>query len=305
MARAMCELAHDSLLTIPGCRPFATTQPYVHAVSPVAIPEPAARIEGVPAQDDARENQMVWMFNLSVPPDRGRSDIDAYLDLEGHPEPIPFELKSATSDSVSTVRDFGPEHIAKWAHLHWLFAFYEADATTLRHCYYASPADMAAWIADKQQYVRPDEVLAQRVPQRITDEDLTEVMGPEADFSISDAKRIMKKQWKAAQYRERADLPNQRYSRSAMLEVLRERCGYVIRRGATLNNPHIAESYLIDQGLQPITKDHAARLRELVREYLANRAEQLKEGAVPAEDVVDPVILDQAAKAADTDDASA
>lgn len=164
---------------------------------------------------------------------------------------------------------------------------------------------MAAWIADKQQYVLPDEILAQRVPQRITDADLTEVMGESAVFSISDARRIMKRQWSATQYRERADLPGQRYSRKALLEVLRERCGYVIRRGATLNNPHIAESYLIEQGLQPITTEHAARLRELVREYLANRAEQLKEGTVPAEDAVDPVILDQAVKAADTDDASA
>lgn len=143
------------------------------------------------------------------------------------------------------------------------------------------------------------------MPQRITDADLTEVIGPDADFSISDARRIMKRQWSAARYRERADLPDERYSRSAMLEVLRERCGYVIRRGATLNNPHIAESYLIEQGLQPITKDHAAHLRELVREYLANRAAQLEEGTVPAEDAVDPVIADQAAKAADTDDASA
>jgi hypothetical protein len=35
----------------------------------------------VPVQDDSREQQMVALFNLTVPPDRGRSDIDAYLKL--------------------------------------------------------------------------------------------------------------------------------------------------------------------------------------------------------------------------------
>lgn len=86
---------------------------------------------------------MLNLFNLTVPPDRTRSGLDAILDLDDGSEPIPFELKSTTSKSVATVRDFGPDHIVKWRHLHWLFAFYERDATTLRHCYYASPADMA------------------------------------------------------------------------------------------------------------------------------------------------------------------
>ncbi|MFN6551421.1 hypothetical protein ACP6C7_12070 [Mycolicibacterium septicum] len=257
----------------------------------------------MPAQDDARENTMVALFNLYVPPGRSRGDIDAYLELEELDKPVPFELKSTTSDSVSTVRDFGPEHIAKWADLHWLFAFYESDAVTLRYCYYASPADMAGWIDDREQYVLPDYVLAKRAPEGITDADLTEVVGTADTFSVDAAKRIMKKQWKAAQYRAAADLPDGRYSRAAMLDLLRQRCGYVIRRGATLNNPHIAESYLSEQaGLEPITKNHAACVRQLVRAYLANRDALLEQGAVPTEDQVDPIIASQASAAA-TDEA--
>lgn len=248
---------------------------------------------------------MVALFNLYVPEDRRRDDIDAYLELEEYQDPIPFELKSTTSDSVSTVRDFGPEHIAKWVDLHWLFAFYESNGTTLRYCYYASPADMAGWIDEKEQYVRPDYVLAKRAPEGITDADLTEVVGPASDFAIADAKRIMKKQWKAQDYREGADLPDQRYSRAAMLDLLRQRCNYVIRRGATLNNPHIPESYLTEQAkLEPIIKNHAARVRELVRAYFEKRENELERGETPAEDKVDPVISDQAS-AAPTDDASA
>jgi hypothetical protein len=240
----------------------------------------------MPVQDDARENQMVWMFNLSVPPDRGRSDVDAFLEMDGQPEPIPFELKSATGNSVSTVRDFGPEHIAKWRHVHWLFAFYERGGKVLRHCYYASPADMADWIAGKEEYVRPDYVLAQRAAGNLTDSDLTEVPGDAADFSGADARRIMKNQWNADQYANSADRAGGRYSRAAMLKVLQNRCEYVIRRGATLNNPHIPESYLSDR-VQPITKDHAATVRELVGRYLTQRDVQIIAGQAPSASATD------------------
>lgn len=260
---------------------------------------PVGTIGVVPAQDDVRENQMVDLFNLMVPPNRGRSDIDAYLDLEGHPEPIPFELKSTTTGSVSTVRDFGPEHIQRWADLHWLFAFYERDGTKPLFCSYASPADMADWIERKQRYVRPDYVLAERAPQVITDDDLTKVVGSGTEFDKSDAFSIMKKQWSAEKYRDRADLPGRRYSRKVMLEILQERCGYVIRRGATLNNPHIEKSYFAAHDFEKITKEHAARLRELVQKYFAD----LKKGTTSAA-AVDPVIASQASKAAATEDAS-
>ena len=38
-------------------------------------------------------------------------------------------------------------------------------------------------------------------------------------------------------------------------------------RGSTLNNPHIAESYLAAK-TTPITSDHAATVRTLVQAYL-------------------------------------
>lgn len=258
----------------------------------------------MPAQDDARERQMLWMFNLRVPDDRTRGGLDALLDLEGHPSPIPFELKSTTSNSVSTVRDFGPEHISKWRHLHWLFAFYERDAETLRYCYYASPADMSDWIKDKQDYVRPDYVLAQQAPQKISDGDLDMVVGKGQKFTRDDARRIMKNQWSAEEYSTHADLPDGGYSRKAMLILLRERCEYVIRRGATLNNPHIPETYLSDR-VEPITKDHAATIRKLVQQYITSRADKIATGQQPAEDLIDPIIKDQASSAVATDDATA
>jgi hypothetical protein len=251
--------------------------------------------EDMPIQDDERERQMVMLFNLTVPEDRGRSDVDAYLELDDASDPIPFELKSTTRGSVSTVRDFGPEHIAKWRHLHWLFAFYSTGGTRLLHCYYASPVDMADWIKEKERYIRPDMVLAERVPALVTDEALTQVLGDGASFDLSDARLIMKDQWRLEQYRAAADLPGGHYSRARMVELLRLRCQYIIRRGATLNNPHIPKRYFADHHFERITRDHAAHLRRLVRASLAASV-----GAGP----VDPVVAAQA-RAAETDEATA
>jgi hypothetical protein len=245
----------------------------------------------VPVQDDSREQQAVALFNLTVAADRGRSDVDAYLKLAELPSPLPFELKSSTTDSVSTVRDFGPEHIAKWRHMHWIFAMYKADGTTLRHCYYASPGDMRDWIEEKEQYVRPDMLLAQHAPDLISDAILNDILGADDSFDIGDARLIMKNQWRAVEYQSNADLPGGRFSRERMVVLLRHRLAYVVRRGATLNNPHIPERYFAERELPRITEDHAATLRRLVREYIA-------EGAPAAP--IDPAIAAQA-KAAETD----
>ena len=69
-------------------------------------------------QDDSRENTLIELFELAQPQGRGRADVDAYLELDGLS--LPFELKSTSRGGVTTVRDFGPKHIEKWADEHWL-----------------------------------------------------------------------------------------------------------------------------------------------------------------------------------------
>ena len=220
----------------------------------------------MPVQDDVRESQMVQLFNLTVPEDRGRSDIDAHLNIDGRV--INFELKSTTSGSVSTVRDFGPDHIRKWRDdLHWIFAFYDKTGTRLQHCIYASPEDMEPWIAGKERYVRPDILLADSLPALVTDEMVTAILGEKDAYSLEDAQWIMKKQWSAAQYREQQDLEDG-YSLDRMTEILQQRARYVILRGATLNNPHIEARYF--NRFEKITEEHASKLRELVRGYLSS-----------------------------------
>ena len=63
-------------------------------------------------QDDEREIAIRGLFDLYKDENEGRSGIDAFLDFEG--KTIPFELKTTSKGSVTTVRDFGPDHIKKW-----------------------------------------------------------------------------------------------------------------------------------------------------------------------------------------------
>ncbi len=156
------------------------------------------------AQDDAREKKMRDLFNLRVDLNRKRSDTDAYLDRPSV-DPVPFELKSTTKTSISTVRDFNPDHVAKWRGKHWLFGFFD-EQQELQYCCYASPAMMKPWIDKLEAYVRPDIELAARLGSRVTDEDLVAILGDKDVYSYEDALSIQKKQWKKQQYLEAMDV---------------------------------------------------------------------------------------------------
>lgn len=220
---------------------------------------------------------MRQIFNLTRPEEFGRADIDAVLQLEGGAIPqelqgreIPFELKSATGGkpTISTVRDFGLHHIEKWRPLHWLFGVYglAAGEMKLQYCLYGSPERMKPWFDQMAAFVAPDVALSAVVPGLIGDGILTSVLGGDEEFDYEAARRLMKNQYGRQAYRAAADRPGERYSREAMLKMLRERCRYVIERGSTLNNPHIPAGYF--EGWERIDRNHAARLRELVVEAL-------------------------------------
>jgi hypothetical protein len=58
-------------------------------------------------QDDTREEEMRQLFYLNKADEEGQSGIDAFLNFEGNI--LPFELKTTSRGSVTTVRDFVPE----------------------------------------------------------------------------------------------------------------------------------------------------------------------------------------------------
>jgi hypothetical protein len=227
------------------------------------------------AQDDARENRIVDLFNLERPANRVRHGTDALLGIDG--ETLEFELKSVTTKggSLSTVRDFGPDHIAKWKEKHWIIAVYRDGE--LAFCRYASPAVMAQWIEEKWRYIEADFKLAEHVPPLITYETMAAIIGRKAVYTLEDAKKLHKAQYSKDDYLERMDITEKvkgevkpvGYSPERMLEILKHRAAYVISRGSTLNNPHIPADYFKD--CEEIKRNHAARLRVLVRHWLAAR----------------------------------
>lgn len=214
------------------------------------------------AQDDARENRLIDMFNLIQAPDRVRHGTDAILALDGLE--YEFELKSITTKrgGISTVRDLGPDHIAKWRNKHWIMAYF--DGQKLMHCRYGSPEAMRPWIEEKWNYIQADFELAKHVPGHITLDTMYEIIGEKKIYTLSDAKKLHKNQMTAADYKAAMDVEGG-FSPDCMLSIFRDRARYIIERGSTLNNPHISDKYLASW--PTIDQDHAAELRRLVREY--------------------------------------
>ncbi len=226
----------------------------------------------MPVQDDKRENRMLDLFNLQQPAKRVRHGTDAILQIGGHT--LEFELKSVTTRGrgLTTVRDFGPAHIAKWKNKHWLVSVWDGD--TLLYCKYGSPAAMASWVEEKWNYVKADFALAQHVPDLIPIEIMYSIVGVRDIYTLADAKKLHKAQYSKSRYIERMDIIGTvrgrdkpiGYSPERMLAILKDRARYVLERGSTLNNPHIPPSYY--SGWEEITRDHAIRLRELVKDWI-------------------------------------
>lgn len=233
---------------------------------------------GSAAQDDARENRLVDLFNLVRPENRMRHGTDALLLIDGHK--IEFELKSVTrlNGSVSTVRDLGPDHIAKWTNKHWIVAFF--DGTEPLRCRYGSPAAMAPWVSRIWKYIKDDFEMAKLVPGLITADTMASVIGKKDVYTLADAKRLHKSQYTTREYNSFMDIPLG-YSTDRMLEIFRERAKYVIERGSTLNNPHIP--YRFFSTWPEISSDYAVSLRDLVKAWIiATPAQQIVQAGSPS-----------------------
>jgi len=211
-------------------------------------------------QDDDRENAMIALFELYKDKSEGRSGVDAFMKIGG--KIIPFELKTTSQGSVTTVRDFSPDHIRKWKNKHWLIDFFIKEREYYK---YGSPSLMAKWIQRKEKYIAPDFKLAKLVPSKINLKDMYEIIGKKDVYTFDDAKAVQKMQYKKERYLQLQDL-EQGYNPKRMLEIVINRAQYLIERGSTLNNPHIPFSYF--EGWTEITKNHAEQLRAMVMNYL-------------------------------------
>jgi len=231
-------------------------------------------------QDDQRERELCRLFNLEWDPAHERSGTDAFFLIKtslGRYR-IEVEVKSTTGGSVSTARDVGMEHVQKWRQMFWVVGYYLKGGQKLTTCICLSPAQLAPWIQNIDEKIRPDYLLAERASKGLTLEDLREVCGAKDAYSIDDARRLHKRQWSVAQYAKASDLlieGTPMISPEGMLEILRLRARYIAERGATLNNPHIEKGFLSQfLGTEfEVRTDQAAAIRVLARRYIESSVE--------------------------------
>ncbi len=214
---------------------------------------------------------MCNLFNLEWDPEHARGGDDAWFecDINGNIFRVPVEVKSTTTDTVSTARDVGLLHIAKWRKKLWVIGFYIKSNSypRLQSSLCLTPDEMEPWISQIESYIFPDYKISEIASSHLTLDDLYAICGEKDIYSLDDAKRIHKKQWKVEDYTNEMDITGG-YSPERMLRILQLRLKYISERGATLNNPHITKSFLARFDAQRIFKNHAAEIRKKFDSYL-------------------------------------
>jgi hypothetical protein len=228
-------------------------------------------------QDDERERELCRAFNLIWDPSHERGGTDAHfpMEIDGKTYRVDVEVKSTTHDSVSTARDVGLAHIEKWRGKFWIIGFYSKDAKRpeLRTSLCLTPPMIEPWVKSIEEKIRPDFRIAELASRRLTLADLADICGAKDAYDIADAKKLHKRQWTDAQYREAPDITvggRAMLSPARMLEILQLRAKYVAERGATLNNPHIDKGFLkqyFDSRFE-VRDNQAAAIREIARAYM-------------------------------------
>jgi hypothetical protein len=134
---------------------------------------------------------------------------------------------------------------------------------------------MRDWIVKKERYVRPDFAIAELVfglfqehMEALTMDDVFAALFPGSEdarllassqeFTRAAAWNLQKKQLTTADYKRLADVTLDgdssptAFSRRRMTELVLLRVRYLLQRGATLNNPHIPNSYFVrTKGILP------------------------------------------------------
>lgn len=223
-------------------------------------------------QDNERERELVRLFNLTWDAGHQRSGVDAVLEMriDGHDHRFDVEVKSTTTNTVSTARDVGIEHIERWRTKLFVIGFYNSrqGRPELQRSLCLTPVDMDPWISSIEQKIAIDFRIAHLASARLGLADLFAVCGKQTNYSMEDAKRLHKNQWSRQQYLDARDITVNgqvsRISHTTMLHILRERSKYIAERGATLNNPHI-------------TSVHLARFANTDRETPDNWAQRIRD----------------------------
>jgi hypothetical protein len=227
-------------------------------------------------QDDARETELVKLFNLTQTEGRKRSDIDAFLDLDG--KRINFELKSTTVRSVSTASPLTINHLEKWKDYHWIIGVYDKETEALKYCYYGSPDDMRGWldfmIEDIQRGLKSSKYLREKIDLPM----MFDVLGEKLVYSYKDAKHVFKNLFSKKEYNSFKDLPDG-YSQAKMLEMFKLHNYYYLEKGSWLNNPKIGPK--VYTKWKKITKNYSESLLKILKGEPWDEENDKKPGDLP------------------------
>ena len=112
----------------------------------------------MPIQDDVREDVLIAQFGLIKYSSHSRGEFDA-SDHNNNK----FELKSTTTNTVSTARDFSDKHIIKWRKQYFIIGQWDESVAQYKRIYFLAPIHMSKWLNDIEYKVNQRKDIATRV----------------------------------------------------------------------------------------------------------------------------------------------
>jgi len=112
----------------------------------------------MPIQDDIREDVLIAQFELIKYSSHSRGEYDATDQYFNK-----FELKSTTTNSVSTARDFSDKHITKWRKQYFIIGVWDDSISQYTKVYFLAPIHMSEWLDDIEHKINQRKDIANRV----------------------------------------------------------------------------------------------------------------------------------------------
>jgi hypothetical protein len=221
-------------------------------------------------QDDSREQDMLRVFGLRQETGSSRGDNDAFFDVSNKPSQC-LELKSTTTSSLVTARDFGLQHINEWRGKHILGSFYDRGGNNIRWSILIPNMFLNSWLDEQLEYIKCDIIILEAIGDCITS-DITkrlriEMFGEKDMYTEDELRSLLKHQIRRNQYTEfldEVDGGERKCSDKNVDAAIRLRTQYLLNRGTSRNNPHISSTWINNL----VAKDERLKLDHPHGDYL-------------------------------------
>ena len=114
----------------------------------------------MPIQDDHREDALIAQFNLIKYSIHSRGVCDATD--HNHNK---YELKSTTTTTVSTARDFSDKHITRWRNQYFIIGQWKESSQSYTHIHFLAPVHMEEWIQTIEKKINQRKNISERILQ--------------------------------------------------------------------------------------------------------------------------------------------